>query len=122
MISYILTLFLFEKTGRSNLFLSWPEYVAVNTLYYGLFFLFVSRRLEWINNRITLFLGTISYSLYVIHHYFMNGVVTLLRDKFGWQFIPAAMTALTGAVLLAIGITYLVEKPALKYLRVLYRS
>jgi peptidoglycan/LPS O-acetylase OafA/YrhL len=121
-ISYILTLFLFEKTGRSNLFLSQYEYVVVSTLYYGLFFLFVSQRLEWINNRLTLFLGTISYSLYVIHHYFMNGVVTLLRDKLGWQFIPAALTALTGALLLAIGITYLVEKPALKYLRVWYRS
>ncbi|WP_428653568.1 acyltransferase family protein [Runella sp.] len=121
-VAYFLTLLLFEKTGRSNLFLSQAEYITVNTLYFGVFFLFVSRRLEWINNRVTLFLGTISYSLYVIHHYFMNGVVTLLRDKLGWQFMPAALVALTGALLLAVGITYLVEKPALKYLRVWYRS
>ncbi|RDB04585.1 acyltransferase family protein [Runella aurantiaca] len=121
-LAYILTLFLFEKTGRSNLFLSWPEYIAVSTLYFGSFFLFVSQRLEWINNRITRFLGTISYSLYVIHHYFMNGVVTLLRDKLGWQFIPAALVALVGALVLAVGITYLVEKPALNYLRLRYRS
>ncbi|AXE19268.1 hypothetical protein DR864_16680 [Runella rosea] len=121
-LAYILTLFLFEKTGRSNLFLSWPEYIAVSTLYFGSFFLFVSQRLEWINNRITRFLGTISYSLYVIHHYFMNGVVTLLRDKLGWQFVPAAFVALMGALVLAVGITYVVEKPALNYLRLRYRS
>jgi peptidoglycan/LPS O-acetylase OafA/YrhL len=121
-LAYVLTLFLFEKAGRSNLFLSWPEYIAVSTLYFGSFFLFVSQRLEWINNRITRFLGTISYSLYVIHHYFMNGVVTLLRDKLGWQFIPAALVALMGALVLAVGITYLVEKPALNYLRLRYRS
>lgn len=121
-VAYLLTLFLFEKTGRSNLFLSQAEYITVITIYFGVFFLFVSQRLEWINNRVTLFLGTISYSLYVIHHYFMNGVVTLLRDKLGWQFMPAAFVALTGALVLAVGITYLVEKPALKYLRVWYRS
>lgn len=121
-LSYMLTLFLFEKIGRSNLFLSQSEYSVVSTVYYGLFFLFVSRRLEWINNRLTLFLGTISYSLYVIHHYFMNGVVTLLRDKLAWPFIPAALTALAGALLLAVCMTYMIEKPALKYLRIRYRS
>ncbi len=120
--AYVFTIFLFDKTGRSSLFLNQAEYAIVNTIYFGVFFLFVSHKMEWINNRITVFLGTISYSLYVIHHYFMNGVVTLLRDKLGWHFIPSACVALAGALLLAMCITYWIEKPALKYLRIWYRS
>jgi len=121
-IAYGLTLYLYDKTGRSNLFLSFFEYTITTTVYFTLFFLFVSRRLEWINNRVTLYLGSISYSLYVIHHYFMVGVITVLKDKFGWSFTQAASVALIAAFGLATAITYLIEKPSLQYLRVWYKA
>jgi peptidoglycan/LPS O-acetylase OafA/YrhL len=121
-IAYGVTLFLYDKSGRSSLFLSPFEYFITTTVYFVLFFLFISRRLEWINNRITVFLGSISYSLYVIHHYFMVGVITILRDKFGWSFISAGAMALLGAFILASFITYFIEKPSLQYLRIWYKS
>lgn len=121
-IAYGVTLFLYDKSGRSSLFLDQIGYFITSTVYFTLFFLFVSRRLEWVNNRITAFLGEISYSLYVIHHYFMVGVITILRDKFGWSFISAGSMALTSAFILASFITFFIEKPALQYLRVWYKS
>ncbi|MFN8348217.1 MAG: acyltransferase [Spirosomataceae bacterium] len=120
--AYAVTLFLYDKTGRSSLFLSFSEYVVTGIVYFTLFFLFISRRLEWINNRVTVYLGTISYSLYVIHHYFMVGVITILRDKFGWSFIAAGVIALTSAFILATLITYFIEKPSLYYLRIWYKA
>jgi peptidoglycan/LPS O-acetylase OafA/YrhL len=121
-VAYGVTLFLYDKSGRSSLFLGPIEYFMTTTVYFVLFFLFVSRRLEWINNRITLYLGSISYSLYVIHHYFMVGVITILRDKFGWSFISAGAMALLSAFILASFITYFIEKPTLQYLRIWYNS
>ncbi|WP_028523107.1 acyltransferase family protein [Runella limosa] len=121
-IAYGVTLYLYDKTGRSNLFLSFWEYSGTTTVYFVLFFLFVSHKLEWINNRVTLYLGTISYSLYVIHHYFTVGVITVLKDKFGWSFVQASTVALAAAFVLATAITYFIEKPSLQYLRVWYKN
>jgi peptidoglycan/LPS O-acetylase OafA/YrhL len=97
------------------------EYLITTTIYFILFFLFVNRWLEWFNNRVTVFLGSISYSLYVIHHYFMVGVITILRDKFGWSFISAGILALMSVLILASFITYFIEKPSLQYLRLWYK-
>lgn len=121
-IAYGVTLYLYDKSGRSSLFLSEYAYFVTTTIYFLLFFLFVNRRLEWLNNRITGFLGAISYSLYVIHHYFMVGVITILKDKFGWSFGYAGIVALGSAFVLASFITYFIEKPSLEYLRVWYKS
>jgi peptidoglycan/LPS O-acetylase OafA/YrhL len=121
-IAYVVTLYLYDKSGRSSLFLGEFEYLITTTVYFTLFFLFVNRWLEWFNNRVTVFLGTISYSLYVIHHYFMVGVITILRDKFGWSFIPAGIFALVSVLILASFITYFIEKPSLQYLRLWYKS
>ncbi len=121
-IAYGVTLFLYDKSGRSSLFLSPIDYFITSTVYFTLFFLFVNRHLEWVNNRLTAFLGAISYSLYVIHHYFMVGVITILRDKFGWSFISAGIMALISTFILASFITYFIEKPSLQYLRLWYKS
>ncbi|MEZ4900802.1 MAG: acyltransferase [Spirosomataceae bacterium] len=121
-LAYIVTLYLYDKTGRSHLFVTPLTYFITSTVYFLLFFLFVSQRLEWINNRITIFLGAISYSLYVIHHYFMVGVITILQDQFKWSYSLAAFIALISAILLASLITYFIEKPSLKYLRKWYNS
>lgn len=121
-IAYGVTLYLYDKSGRSSLFVAPQEYLMTTTVYFILFFLFISRHLEWVNSRITVFLGTISYSLYVIHHYFMVGVITILQDKLGWSFIAAGIIALISAIMLASLITYFIEKPSLQYLRVWYKS
>jgi len=121
-IAYGVTLYLYDKTGRSNLFLSFDEYSTTTTIYFVLFFLFISHKLEWINNRFTLYLGTISYSLYVIHHYFIVGVITVLKDKFAWSFVEAGAAALIAAFVLATAITYFIEKPSLRYLRTWYKN
>jgi len=97
-------------------------YLISTTVYFALFFLFVNGYLEWINNRITIFLGMISYSLYVIHQYLIVGVIAVLRDKLGWPFVWAAITALAIAFIIASLITFYIEKPALHYFRSLYKS
>ncbi|MFN4145730.1 MAG: acyltransferase family protein [Runella sp.] len=119
-VSFITTLLLFEQSGRSFLFISFEGYLLTTTLYYVLFGLFVGGRLEWINNRVTLFFGAISYSLYVIHHYFLNGFQTILQQQWGWSFWPSAVFALVSALIIATFITNFIEKPALKFIRSRY--
>jgi peptidoglycan/LPS O-acetylase OafA/YrhL len=121
-IAYGVTIYLFEEGKNTGLFIGLNTYLTTTTVYFVLFFLFITNRLEWINNRITLFLGKISYSLYVIHHYLIVGIITLLRDKLGWSFITAGLFAVSIAFIAAYLITYFVEKPALTYLRQWYNA
>ncbi|MCU0338856.1 MAG: acyltransferase [Spirosomaceae bacterium] len=121
-LAYGVTIFLFDKIGKSNLFVSFEEYIFIVAFYFVLFYLFVQKRLEWLNNRATLFLGSISYSLYIIHHYLMVGIITIIKDKFGWSFGVASLLALATAFGIAILMTYWIEKPALMYLRKQYKS
>lgn len=61
------TLF-FHETGKIA-FLSYPQYLACLLVYFSAFFLYITNLLGFIINSVTLFLGKISYSLYLIHYY-----------------------------------------------------
>lgn len=109
---YFLQILLFTKTGRANYYISHPEYKAVLTVYYGIFFLFVFGKLKFMVNPITLFLGKISFALYLIHQYF--SIYFLIPNLMKWGFnyyIAAFLIALPACILVAAGITYGIEKP-----------
>nr|WP_294861296.1 acyltransferase [uncultured Fluviicola sp.] len=120
---YLLQVLLFTKVGRANYYISHPEYKAVLAIYFALFFLFVFGKLRFIVNRATLFLGKISFALYLIHQYFSIYFLIPNLMKLGMNYYVAAfLIALPVCILIATGITKWVEKPIGKWLKtILYR-
>jgi peptidoglycan/LPS O-acetylase OafA/YrhL len=72
--------------------------------------------LRVLDSRVLVFVGTISYSLYLTHQ---NIGYLVIRTGYRLGLNPNASIALAAAVavLIAAGITYLVERPAMTYLR-----
>lgn len=109
---YLLQVLLFAKTGRANYYISQGEYKAVLAVYYGLFFLFIFGKLRFIVNRGTLYLGKVSFALYLIHQYF--SIYFLIPNLMKWginYYIAAFLIALPVCILIAAAITYWIEKP-----------
>ena len=89
---------------------------AVSTALAGLMFLTTRGRLRFLESRGLVFLGTISYSLYLTHQ---NIGYVVIRAGYRLGLNPNLSIALaTGvALLIAVGVTFLVERPAMAFLR-----
>lgn len=120
--SYGLQLSLFAKCYEIRGFMSFNGYALMLTIYYGLFLLFLADKLNFIVNKVTLKLGEISYSLYLIHQFISIKLVIPTALKFGFNFWGAASAALIVSVTLALCINHFVEKPSLIYFRNWYNN
>jgi peptidoglycan/LPS O-acetylase OafA/YrhL len=83
---------------------------------FAAFGLLASGRLAWLATRPLLYLGAISYSLYVVHQVIGFLVIRVANDL-GLGTDPAIALALGLSVALATALTYLVELPAQRWLR-----
>ena len=92
-----------------------PDLLASATCF-GIFALLVAGKLNFLASRPLLFLGAISYSLYVVHQ---NVGFLILRHTEAAGMNPNLAILLATAVSLAIAtaITFLVERPALRGIR-----
>jgi peptidoglycan/LPS O-acetylase OafA/YrhL len=98
---------------------SW-ESLAMVASFFGLFYLFVFHRLGWIAVRPMVYLGTISYSLYLIHHYIGEACIPRLPGLWRWPALAMAVPLLLSLVAAAL-ITHGVEQPALRLIRNRYK-
>ncbi len=86
-----------------------------------MFYLFIYGKLSWIAQKPLLFLGTISYSLYLVHQnigYMMIKYLDQLGVSTWFRFIIPT----TISILIATAMTYWVEKPGLKFIRTKYKE
>lgn len=91
------------------------------TAYFVIFSLFVQDRLAGINAQPLVFLGSISYALYLLHERIGVTIMQALqRHGTGWfaQFSVAVLVSLA----LATFITFAVERPAMNAIRQWYRQ
>jgi len=113
---------LYKERMRGGMFVSFVEYIAMLTLFYGLFVLYLNNGLGVIVNRATLFLGEISYSLYLLHQYIGVNVVIRGVVKYGHvHFFLGVVVAVLQAIVLAWIVTILIEKPATRLIRTALR-
>ncbi len=104
-------------------FISHPQYVLMLVIYFSLFILFVNHKLGFIISKPTLFLGKISFALYLIHQEISTEVILpFLINQHHLNYWFAALIDLTIVILLATGITYWIEIPAGKRLNNYLRS
>jgi peptidoglycan/LPS O-acetylase OafA/YrhL len=95
----------------------WSGLFAI--VFFGLFYAMARQRLGWIAVRPLVFLGTISYSLYLIH----QNIGYVIMRSLGTSPRPVQIAVAVGvALLLATGLTFLVEQPALRGIRALYKN
>jgi peptidoglycan/LPS O-acetylase OafA/YrhL len=99
---------------------SW-ESVAMVASFFGLFYLFVYGRLGWIAMRPMVYLGTISYSLYLIHGCIGNACIPRLPGLWRWPALTMAVPLVLSLAAAAM-ITHGIEQPALRLIRKSYKS
>jgi peptidoglycan/LPS O-acetylase OafA/YrhL len=80
------------------------------------FALFALRKLEWLAIRPLVFIGGISYSLYLVHQYIGVSLIAWLKRGLHLPDLAAAAIATLACGILAWGLTRLVEEPAKKTL------
>lgn len=93
--------------------------LSVAAILFGTFALAVTGRLRRLVSPVPLWLGTISYSLYLSHHNL--GYSALFRlHGIGMPIWVSFLVTIVAALVLATALTYAVERPALRALRQWY--
>ncbi|MDB5264240.1 MAG: acyltransferase family protein [Adhaeribacter sp.] len=122
-ICYLCQLSLFDDGGKADIYLAFIPYFFMLTIYFSLFILYVNGFLGFIVNRVTVFLGEISFSLYLVHQYLSIAILLpVLIQDFGFNFWLASSLSLGVVVLLATLISRFIEKPAMSFIRHKYKA
>ena len=99
-----------------------PDKTSIVVVCYGIFFLLVHGRLRLLAARPLVFLGTISYSLYLTHQVVGDVTIHYLSANTGvssaWQFVMAEVLSIA----LATAVTYVIEIPSMSAIRQGYRQ
>jgi len=112
--SLILLCFFDHVWGHSVL------WTAIMTAVFAVFVLCVSGHGRWLASQPCIFLGTISYSLYLIHGT-LGFRLQLLNHALGLPPLANLAVAIALTVSAAAVVTYLVERPANRAIKALYR-
>lgn len=110
---FLCQLLLFSHTGLSNKFINKFEYAITLFTYFTLFILLVHGKLKFIVNKTTLFLGKISYCLYLIHQFLsLKIILPLFFGEYGFNFwVVVFFIDLPVVIAVATVITYKIEIP-----------
>jgi peptidoglycan/LPS O-acetylase OafA/YrhL len=112
-VCFVCQVLLFYVAGRSKWFINQTQYIMMLGIFFTIFILFVNHQLQFIVNRVTLFLGKISFALYLIHQNIsINYIIPYCIEKWHMKFwIAALCIALPVVLLLATFITFYIEAP-----------
>jgi peptidoglycan/LPS O-acetylase OafA/YrhL len=112
---------IYYTRGNLHLVVSQLQYGLVLTLYFVVFYLYTANLLSFIVNKVTLFLGKISYSLYLIHQYVSVSLILPLftHSKFFHFNFWLVVFVMVLPVILFAGyiLNKFVEIPSNKYLK-----
>jgi peptidoglycan/LPS O-acetylase OafA/YrhL len=112
-------IFMYEYSGRSHNFVNQTEYTIMQIVYFTLFTLFVEGKLQFIVSKLTLFLGKISFALYLIHQGIsINIIIPYFYDTLKLNFwIASLCIALPIVIIIATAITFVIEIPLQKAMK-----
>lgn len=112
---------LFNYGGTSKIYINQGQYAAILIIYFSLFLLFVKGRLKFIVSKPTLFLGKISYPLYLVHQYLsLNVIRKIVKIRFPtphWLIAMSTVIAIPLSILIAYLISRYVEIPVNRFLK-----
>lgn len=112
---------LYNYAGLAQSYMSRVDYMLCIVLFYALFMLYSYDKLGFIVNRPLLFLGQISYSLYLVHQYLATQILLpYLTAPQGWHlnyWVAAFGLVLPVIIILATLINRFIEVPAMNYIK-----
>jgi peptidoglycan/LPS O-acetylase OafA/YrhL len=112
---------LFFDGGASANYISQTEYGIMLFLYAVLFLLYVNSKLNFIVNPISLFLGNISYSLYLVHQFSSLSIIAVCENYLHINLILSILIFVLPTILtLSTLINRFIERTTMKYIRVKY--
>ena len=112
---------LYWDGGVIRFYLGPQAYQAMIGAFFALFLLHARGRLAFAANPLTLWLGEVSFCLYLCHQTLArDAILPYLRSTWGLGFWPAAALALAAVLILAGMLSRYVEKPALRWCREAY--
>lgn len=118
---FILQLSLFENFYNNRPELTFTQYLVTLSIIYGAFILYLYNRLSFIANQITIWLGSISYCLYLIHQSIGTQVILpFLNNYLSINFYLAFLLSISLLLLISTLILKYIEKPSISYLRSKY--
>ncbi len=113
---------LYADGGTSYLYISQVEYAAMLALYFSVFSLYAFDVPMHIVNKATVYLGNISYSLYLVHKFVCVHLIIPALTALGVNFwVSVFAVCLPTVIVIASLITFLIEKPALQFIRDRYK-
>lgn len=98
-----------------------PELFYLVSAFFFIFYLFVSGRLSFVVNKPFVFLGTISYSLYLIHQV-VGFIIIRELEAVGVEAHLAIGMTLVFVILMAYLINVTIEKRSMRAIRTLYEN
>lgn len=98
----------------------WADMVVVAVLY-AVFYLSIGGYMNFLVNKPLLFLGSISYALYLFHQYIGFIIMNQTKAYFG-DSILVIVPPLVISIVCAYLITQFIEQPAVKFLKDLYKN
>jgi len=99
---------------------AWQGAVIISVIYF-LFYCAITDKIALLSYKPFVFLGTISYSFYLIHQNIGYTIINLFYQLKLSPFLGISCALLTGLILGSL-LTYTIEKPAMAYLRKLYKG
>jgi peptidoglycan/LPS O-acetylase OafA/YrhL len=116
--TFIFQCLMFTHCYENRNFVKLYQYVPALTFIYAVFLFFLFGKLRFIVNPATMWLGRISYSLYLIHQYLgIRILIPQFIEKFRINFWLAAPIALFIVLVVAYCINRFIEVPAMRYLK-----
>jgi peptidoglycan/LPS O-acetylase OafA/YrhL len=120
LVSLISAFYLHDKGGRAMHLISYVQHSVTIVFYHVI--LLVLDKLKFIVKRYFIFLGNISYSLYLLHQYIGRNIIHTLVSYAHLNLYVALLLTILFIILLATGVTYYVEIPIIKYIRDRYKK
>ena len=121
-LSIIASFYLHNKGGRALETISQTEHNLIIVFYHIIFALFIYGKLKFLIRPSLVFLGKISYSLYLLHQYIGLRLIKTLNETLHFNIYFAIGLTILTCIGMAYVVTTGIEAPAIKYIRKLYKN
>ncbi|CAG5012766.1 hypothetical protein DYBT9275_05243 [Dyadobacter sp. CECT 9275] len=109
--------YLHDKGGRTMYIIGFGPHCSLMLFYHFIFILFINKKLKFLSQPSLLFLGNISYSLYLLHQYVGKIIMDLALLYFSPNIYLAIAIAIIFCILIAHLVTRFFERPAVTFIR-----